>query len=159
LSIVRYAGTPYETERTCTVAIAPVDQMVHVALARGRRTELRPVEQSELTGRAERRRRPLDLKAAVGPLDPYAANISAQLAGGGGQGFVTGGQPVVGGGAVGFQPVVQVIGEGVSLGALAIISGDRRYVRINVQPSFSSITDVFTFSFVGGQTGNQTGGN
>jgi hypothetical protein len=154
LTIVRYAGTPEETERTCTVPIARVDQTVHVALARGRRTELQPVGQSRLTRRTTARRGPLNVAAEIGKLDPYAEQIAAQFAGGGQQGFVTGGQPVVGGGAVGFQPVVQVISEGVTLGALAIISGDRRYVRLNVTPSFSNITDVFTFSFVesgGGQ--------
>ncbi len=51
------------------------------------------------------------------------------------------------GGAVGYQPVVQVINEGVSLSALAVVSGDRRYVRLTLQPVFSNITDVFTFSF------------
>ena len=52
------------------------------------------------------------------------------------------------GGAVGYQPVISVISEGVAMNALATVSGDRRYVRINANPSFTSITDVFTFSFV-----------
>ena len=57
---------------------------------------------------------------------------------------------------MGFQPVVSLISEGVSLTAMAAVSGDRRYVRISASPVFSNITDVFTFSFVtsGGGAGN-----
>jgi hypothetical protein len=55
---------------------------------------------------------------------------------------------VGGGGAVGYQPVISVISEGIAMNAMATVSGDRRYVRINAAPVFSSITDVFTFSFV-----------
>jgi len=31
---------------------------------------------------------------------------------------------------------------------MAVISGDRRYVRLTLSPQFNDITDVFTFSFV-----------
>ena len=51
--------------------------------------------------------------------------------------------------------VVTTISEGVSLGAMAVVSGDRRFVRLNVSPVFSTLTDVFTFSFV--NNGNPNG--
>ena len=54
---------------------------------------------------------------------------------------------------VAYQPVISVIPEGSSLTAGAVVSGDRRYVRLRLTPTFSNITDVFTFSFLnsGGQ--------
>jgi hypothetical protein len=48
--------------------------------------------------------------------------------------------------------------EGAFLGALAIISADRRYVRITPLPFFSQIGDVTTFNFVTGEEGQGTGG-
>ena len=49
---------------------------------------------------------------------------------------------------MGYQPIISMISEGIAMNVLATVSGDRRYVRINAAPRFSSITDVFTFSFV-----------
>ncbi len=51
---------------------------------------------------------------------------------------------------VGYQPVIANIPSGAQMSALAIVSGDRRYVRLSMSPTFSNITDVFTFSFVNG---------
>ena len=86
--------------------------------------------------------------------------------------FVTSLVPTVGFGAVGFTPQITVLQEGVMMQVLAVISADRRFVRLTVIPFFSSITDVFTFSFVsqggnvnvqgqgqGGQLGQGQGGN
>lgn len=53
-------------------------------------------------------------------------------------------------GAIGYAPVVQVIPEGTSMSAQAIISADRRYVRLGIQPVFNDITDVFTFTYLNG---------
>jgi hypothetical protein len=57
-----------------------------------------------------------------------------------------------------YQPVVQFINEGVTMSALATVSGDRRYVRLSISPVFTNITDVFTFSFIGGGGGTGGGG-
>ncbi|MCA9038824.1 MAG: hypothetical protein KDA65_00615 [Planctomycetaceae bacterium] len=64
----------------------------------------------------------------------------------GNTGTITTGTP--GGTAVGYQPVVTSLAEGVSLTAMAVVSADRRYVRISTRPVFSNITDVFTFGVV-----------
>ncbi|MDX1970301.1 MAG: hypothetical protein SFV23_24230 [Planctomycetaceae bacterium] len=77
---------------------------------------------------------------------PVRQTVLQQLAPSGQtQPFNTGAVPV--GGGVGYQPVVQFFNEGISMTALATVSGDRRYVRITTTPIFSDITDVFTFSF------------
>ena len=53
-------------------------------------------------------------------------------------------------GAIGFAPVVETLMDGARLDAAAVISADRRYVRMTLAPRFSTITDVFTFSLPGG---------
>lgn len=63
-------------------------------------------------------------------------------------------QPQRRAGAVGFSPVIQTIPEGTSLTAQAIVSPDRRYVRLSLRPTFTGITDVFTFSFINGNNNN-----
>ncbi len=65
------------------------------------------------------------------------------------------------GGAVGFQPIIQVLPSGTQLQATAVVSADRRYVRISASPSFTGIGNVQTFSFasqVGGGGGGGGGG-
>ncbi len=57
--------------------------------------------------------------------------------------------------AVGFRPVITPLPEGLQLTARAVVTADRRYVRISPQPSFSGVTRVETFNFVTGQGGVQ----
>ena len=53
------------------------------------------------------------------------------------------------GGAVGYQPVIITLPEGTQLFATAVVSADRRYVRITTAPSFTGIGNVTTFTFAG----------
>jgi hypothetical protein len=57
-----------------------------------------------------------------------------------------------GGRPVGYAPVVTWLPEGASLGASAVVSPDRRYVRMGLQPFFSRVVGVDTFNFRTGQT-------
>jgi hypothetical protein len=57
-----------------------------------------------------------------------------------------------GGRSVGYAPVITWLPEGTSLGASAVVSPDRRYVRMSLQPFFSHIPRVDTFNFYTGQT-------
>jgi hypothetical protein len=52
----------------------------------------------------------------------------------------------------GFYPVITVLPTGASLTASAVVSPDRRHVRVNVNPFFSSIGPVDTFNFYTGET-------
>ncbi len=72
--------------------------------------------------------------------------------------FVTSLVPTVGFFSVGFTPQITVIPEGVTLTVSAVISADRRFVRLTVIPFFSNITDVFTFTFQGGGGGGGAAG-
>ncbi len=60
--------------------------------------------------------------------------------------------PVVGDFAAAQQPVIVVLNEGTFLTVQAVVSSDRRYVRLTVVPFFSSIGEVNTFTFAGSST-------
>jgi len=60
--------------------------------------------------------------------------------------------------AVGYQPVITVLPEGAMLSAQAVISADRRYVRITPMPFFSGIGEVNTFNMATGATGQSSAG-
>ena len=57
--------------------------------------------------------------------------------------------PVVGDFAAAQQPVIVVLSEGTFMTVQAVVSNDRRFVRLTVVPFFSKIGDVNTFPFTG----------
>jgi type II secretory pathway component GspD/PulD (secretin) len=61
--------------------------------------------------------------------------------------------PVVGAGAVGFQPNIQPFPEGTFLTVLGVISADRRFVRVTVSPFFFQIRGVQTIETGGAVAG------
>jgi general secretion pathway protein D len=66
--------------------------------------------------------------------------------------FVTSLIPVVGDFAVAQQPVVVVLNEGTTLNVQAVVSPDKRFVRVTLNPTFSRINSVSTFTFDGTTT-------
>jgi general secretion pathway protein D len=60
--------------------------------------------------------------------------------------------PVVGDFAAAQQPVIVVLAEGTMLSIQAVVSDDRRYVRLTVVPFFSQIGEVEEFTFEGSTT-------
>jgi hypothetical protein len=72
---------------------------------------------------------------------------------GGGVPLVTGVTPAVGVGAVGLEPQITIVPEGSMMSAAAVVSADLRYVRLAVVPNFSTISEVFTFTFLGNNAG------
>jgi general secretion pathway protein D len=66
--------------------------------------------------------------------------------------FVISVVPVVGDFAAAQQPVIVVLSEGTHMTVQAVVSNDRRFVRLTVVPFFSRIGDVRTFQFTGSQT-------
>jgi general secretion pathway protein D len=63
--------------------------------------------------------------------------------------FVTGLIPVVGDFAVAQQPVIVVLSEGTQLNVQAVVSPDKRFVRLTLLPNFTRIGEVSTFTFEG----------
>jgi len=66
--------------------------------------------------------------------------------------FVTSIIPVVGDFAAAQQPVIVVLSEGTQLNVQAVVSSDRRFVRLTLVPFFSRIGPVNTFQFEGDVT-------
>jgi len=66
--------------------------------------------------------------------------------------FVISVVPVVGDFAAAYQPIITVLSEGTYLSVQAVISNDRRFVRLTVIPFFSQIGDVREFTFSGSKT-------
>ena len=60
--------------------------------------------------------------------------------------------PVVGEFAAAQQPVIVVLSEGTMMTVQAVVSDDRRYVRLTLVPFFSQIGEVKTFTFEGSET-------
>jgi general secretion pathway protein D len=72
--------------------------------------------------------------------------------------FVTSITPVVGDFAAAQQPVITILPEGVQLNVRAVVSPDRRFVKMTLVPFFSQITDVDTFQFEGERRIRRGGG-
>jgi hypothetical protein len=56
------------------------------------------------------------------------------------------------GNGVGYMPVITWLPQGTTMGARAVVSGDRRYVRVSPQPFFSNIGPVYTYNLNTGET-------
>jgi len=63
--------------------------------------------------------------------------------------FVTSVVPVVGDFAAAQQPVITVLSEGTAVNVQAVVSNDRRFVRLTLVPFFSQIGKVEEFQFEG----------
>ena len=70
--------------------------------------------------------------------------------------FVTSVIPVVGDFAVAQQPVITLLPDGTNLNVQAVVSDDRRFVRLSLVPFFSQVTDVQEFTFDGSSTTERT---
>jgi hypothetical protein len=166
LTVVRNQGSKNETTQTFVVKLAPDRFAVRIPLPNGRRRELGP-ERPAANSRAGQLRRVLQLLVDNTPRPrqiPWRALPSARAPGAvvpavGGSGVAPPGlgnfPPFAGGAggspglAVGYQPDITEINEGVTMTAAAVVSSDLRYVRLAINPSFTTITEVFTFTFVG----------
>ena len=143
LTIIRYHGTEKEIVRKLSVSIDKPVMTVRLSLHNGRRKNLGPMPTAEQpTGSRRRSRRSVMAQLFERMQRGPGGNTDRLRAGAFGAG-------------VGFAPVVALIPEGVSLTAMAVVSADRRYVRLALAPMFNSIVDVATFSFL---TGVSTGG-
>lgn len=144
LIIVQHKGTPHESRREIIVPVTDDGEVVRVALMGGRRQELLtiPEETDEAKKTTSSRQQPRDAAERVAAAR-FRDSIHAQVGGG----VAIGANPTVGIGAVGYQPVVRVIPSGAMLGARAVVSPDRRYVRLSLSPQFTELIDVFQFQF------------
>ncbi|GIX05467.1 MAG: hypothetical protein KatS3mg114_1336 [Planctomycetaceae bacterium] len=145
LIIVRGEGGPHEHREELNIPLERGEQVIRLNLRQGRRQEAGSFDHTR--GRTER-----------GPLRPASHVSWQQLPIAGARPPVTSLAQVAGAGTgtvVGYQPVVTFVPSGVSASAQAVISADRRFVRLTLQPMFREVVDVFTFSFFSGAVAPQ----
>ncbi len=137
LTVIRYEGTEQESREKVNVIFDKATKKYRISLHQGRRLKKNPVYiPIRETSRAKQKRTHLQLLSLRNSMSyqPHRLNQIRTSPSG----------------IVGYSPVVVPITSGASLSASAVVSADRRYVRIGLQPSFTNVTDVFTFSFVNG---------
>ncbi len=141
------------THNQQTVPVGDADAVVVFDLEQGRRQQ--PLAEQQVAMAAQKQAevgrqvlaQQLGAVADEGSLRDFRA--SRQFMRQGGQrGF-----PPFNRGAVGFQPVITVLPEGANLSTNAVISADRRYVRITALPFFSGIAEVNVFNMQTGAGG------
>jgi hypothetical protein len=94
--------------------------------------------------------------AGAGGIGSAGQSFANSLGNAGGLGFVPG---FFMRGAVGYRPVLTTLPTGASMFVqTAVISADRRYVRVSPSPNFTQVTEVNTFNFVTGQGATQGAG-
>ena len=144
LDIVRHRGTPQERRSREILDLTGEQAHVRIRLEEGRRTAPSP-----LTPALVRAEVLDDLPAG----DDARARLRRMVGDGGdpdgGFGGGRGGrfaQPGAGfggvgafGGAVGFDPVITVLNDGLSLTVSAVVSADRRYVRLTTIPVLTAV--------------------
>ena len=136
------------------VSLGKDETLVKFNLDDGRRTESLREHQvaNAAVGHLAVRRQILGQQLAAG-VDPRSMlNLvrSRQGAGNNGSPFFPVAQ-----GAVGYQPVIITLPEGTNLSATAVVSADRRYVRVSCVPLFSGVSEVNVFNT---QSGANTAG-
>jgi tetratricopeptide (TPR) repeat protein len=153
-----HRGTDREQKLRRQIRVAADDQLLAVNVPEGRRRE--PLLDAQVA-------QDVAMQAGIGRAvlaqqlaaisDPAAAAAMSQSRGGMPVQPIPG-MPFFGGGAVGNQPIVRTLPEGANMSARAVVTADRRYVRVNTQPLFSLVGQVTQFNFSGGGAqGNQAG--
>jgi hypothetical protein len=157
VDIVSQYGTMEQKQLRQQIPLGEKDALVNFTLEEGRRKE--PLEQAQVAVAAANHRemgKGILAQQLSASSDPNAARDLAVA-----RNLQRRGLPFFRNGAVGYQPVISTLPEGTNMSVTAVVSADRRYVRITPTPLFSTIPQVDTFNFASGQ-GNQQqqgGGN
>ena len=153
LTVIRHQGTPEETTSNQSIAITGEETVVRLALKAGRRTELGPLISDHQTGirQTGKTRHQIATEILQVAHSEEARDQRAEYVRQRDILFQN-----LGGLRAAVQPVVQMVPEGVQATASAVVSPDRRYVRLNLNPVFTAITEVFTFTFAGQGAGATT---
>ncbi|MCA9082101.1 MAG: hypothetical protein KDA58_16180, partial [Planctomycetaceae bacterium] len=149
VTITRDAGSPQQSIKRETVSLKDGPAVLRITLQQGRRKVPRAILSQfdpDLLLRLQLAAQALPAQGSRRARKQAVAEMLSSRGQGG---------PA---GAFAVAPGVQVLNEGAILGASAVVSPDRRYVRIAVRPQFNTITDVFTYSILGGQTTSNPGG-
>ncbi len=157
LTITRHAGTPKAKTTRQNIVIGEEDAVVPITLEGGRRTKPRHVATSRIDpvstlAPRPRHNRPGHIQLTAheeAVRDRFRMSRENSARQSGHPQLAAEIQPVAAG-AIGFQSVISNVNEGAFLQVNPVISADRRYVRIAINPVFTNLTDVFTFRFING---------
>lgn len=138
IEVVRGLGTAQEKRSTHYLTVE-AEKPLLVQLDTGRRQELLSIPQTLPTAlsSAERELPIQKLKALAERMDKKFDGATALFQFGGG------------GGAVAFDPVVTDFFDGAGLGVQAIVSPDRRYVRLQLMPFITDLVGERRFPITG----------
>jgi hypothetical protein len=158
VDVITNYRTKNEKRQRMQVPLSTKDAIVLFDLNEGRRTE--PLEEEQVAT-AARGQMAISRSVLVKQLNSVENSTASQSYVSAQKRAVKDGRIVDRGGrdrrGVGYRPVITTLPEGVNMTATAVISADRRYVRITATPLFSAIGPVTTFNFASGATGTQTG--
>jgi hypothetical protein len=143
VEVTYYEGSSSEKRESHYVPVTATKPLV-VKLDSGRRTQLLAIPQfyTPPVSEAHARMPYYQLIARS-----QAESNSANRYGGPQQLFQFG--PSVGPGAVAFNPTIQQFFFGAGVGVQAVVSADRRYVRMSIFPSFTQLTGERRFTVTG----------
>lgn len=157
LKVTKYQGTDHEESSTKSFTLTGNDDYIPLSLDKGRRQKINESLEQNQQSQLQLWRNPFDRanRLGVGPerLTVQQRQVLQQfIGGGGGPTGQIGAGGFIGPAAIGFAPTITPIFEGTALGVGAVISDDRRYVRIGVNATFQKIVDVFNYSLSNGSS-------
>jgi len=148
VDVYSHVGTKQETHIRKEIPLGVQDAAVVFDLNDGRRTE--PLAESQLANAVAVQ---MEVNRAIlaqqlGALTDPNSDVSLINSRGG---LAAANFPILQQ-AVGFMPVITVLPAGANMIATAVVSPDRRYVRVTALPLFSQIGQVTTFNIGSGAT-------
>ena len=145
-----HRGTDREQKLRRQLPLGADEMLLNVELVEGRRREpLADAQVAQDVVVQQNLGRAILAQQLAGLADPAAAaSLSQSRNARSGQQMP--GLPFFRSGAVGYQPVVTQLPEGTNLFARAVVSADRRYVRVTATPLFSGVGQVTQFNSSGG---------
>lgn len=166
IDVYTHFGTPKMDHKRQQIPISERDALVTFDLTDGRRTEPLADAQLETAAATQTAANTAILAQQLAAIDPFSSDPANQAnavgAGNGGVPVTPFNLPFLRAGAVGYQPQITILTQGPQMTATAVISADRRYVRIGFGQGalmFSAIGKVDTFNFAtGAGTTGTTGG-
>jgi len=158
VDVYTHYGSAKQTLVNDQIQIDEKNAVVEFKLDRGRRAE--PLADAQVANvakiqNAANRELLAQQLAAANSSSSAGQSFATSLTTAGGLGLVPG---FFLRGAVGYRPIITTIPSGAQFNTNAVISADRRYVRVSPSPTFTQITEVNTFNFVTGQGSTQQQG-
>jgi len=156
VEVITNFGTSQQWSKREQIPIDEKNALVTFELKGGRRTDSLPEAQIAQVAKVQEANNRMLLAQQLAQYEDsevsrnYAASIEDGKRGGGPGAFRRRG--------VGYRPQITTLPEGANFSSNAVISADRRYVRVSPSPTFSQIVEVNTFNFVTGQGGQQGAG-